>query len=233
MPTQIDLLALSITVLAPTLFWAGYHYYRDRRQPEPWPHTLLAFVAGIAAGWFGQVLYHGLGVLGLWFDPYQLAAGHPLGLLLYSLLGIALVEELAKLLPFLLIIRWLPAFDEPVDGIIYAAFIALGFASYENFYYLEFLSPQEQLARGLSSPLIHCLFASLWGYPLGRAIVAGQPLGIPLTKGLGAAVFVHGIYDFLVFGMAMWPRLLAATVILAVWLWRMHLMERVLPAQQP
>jgi hypothetical protein len=50
MPTEIDPMALSITILAPALFWAGYHYYRDRRRPEPVAQTLLAFASGVAAG---------------------------------------------------------------------------------------------------------------------------------------------------------------------------------------
>ena len=231
MSSEFDVTALLITILVPTLFWAGYHYYRDRSRPEPVGYTFLAFACGIAAGWLGQRLYQGLAIVGVWFDPYQLADSHTLGLLLYSVLGIALLEEFAKLLPFVLVIRWLPAFDEPVDGIIYAAFIALGFASYENFFYLDFLTTSEQLARGLSGSLIHVMFASLWGYPIGRAILAQRSIGSAVAKGLGAAVFVHGIYNFLVFGMALWSRLLAAALILIVWLWRIHLIERVLPSE--
>lgn len=228
---DIDVTAVLITILAPTLFWAGYHYYRDRRQPEPLWQTGLAFATGIAAGWLGQRLYQGLAGIGLWFDPYQLVETDLWGLLLYSIFGIALVEELAKLLPFLLIVRWLPAFDEPVDGIIYAAFIALGFASYESFFYLGFLSTTEQFARGITSPLIHAMFASLWGYPIGRAILARRPLTPAIAKGMAAAIFVHGVYNFLVFGLPLWSRLLAAALILAVWAWRMHLIERVLPRE--
>jgi RsiW-degrading membrane proteinase PrsW (M82 family) len=75
------------------------------------------------------------------------------------------------------------------------------------------------------------MFASLWGYPIGLAIRAKRSTSPAIAKGLGAAVLVHGVYDFLVFGMVLWTRLLAAALILAVWMWRMHLIERVLPSK--
>ena len=226
-----NLTIVALSILMPTLFWVGYHYYRDRRQPEPWQHTGLAFVLGIAAGALGQQCYLALASLGVWYDPVNLAETDLLALLLYSVAGIATIEELAKFVFFLPLIFWLPSFDEPVDGIIYAAFIALGFASFENYHYLGFLSTGEQLARGISGPLIHILFASLWGYPIGRAVVEKRPLLPAIVRGLVAAIFVHGIYDFLVFSMGTGTQLVAAGLILAVWLWRMYLIERVLPAQ--
>lgn len=226
---SISLFSLLITLGVPTLFWAGYHYYRDRRQPEPLLQTGCTFLLGIGAGALGQGMYSALPAVGLWFDPYSLAETNRFGLLLYSVFGIGLIEEFAKFIPFLFLIRWLPAFDEPVDGIIYAAFIALGFASYENFFYLGFLTPSEQLGRGLTGPLIHVMFASLWGYTVGRAWLERRPLAPAVIKGLTAAVFLHGVYNFLIFEMSLWARLLAASIILAIWFWRMRLIERVLP----
>ena len=50
------------------------------------------------------------------------------GLITYAILGIGLIEELAKMIPFVLVIIHLKSFNEPIDGLIYASFIALGFA---------------------------------------------------------------------------------------------------------
>ena len=220
-------------IVAPALFWALYHYYRDRHRPEPVTHTALAFGLGALSGALGQQLYNGLQWLGLWQDPYQLANDSLLGLLAYSVLGIGLVEESAKLLPFLIIAFKLEHFDEPVDGIIYAAFVALGFATYENLFYLDYLSTGEQLARGITGPLVHIMFASLWGYPIGRAILAGRPLMPAVITGLATSAAIHGVYDFLVIGLPAWARVVAAALILAVWLRRMALIEKtLLPAQE-
>jgi len=66
----------------------------------------------------------------------------------------------------------LPAFDEPLDGIIYASFIALGYAAIENYYYLDFLTGLESAARGFAGPVIHILFASIWAHWITRAWLA-------------------------------------------------------------
>ena len=65
-------------------------------------------------------------------------------------------------------------FDEEVDGIIYAAFVGLGFALNENIYYLTMLEGGQAVARSLISPIIHALFASVWGYTYGDTAVAGS-----------------------------------------------------------
>ena len=62
-------------------------------------------------------------------------------------------EEIAKLVPFLLVIRHFPEFDEPIDGLVYAAVVAVGFASVENLLYLAYLPWTEHLARSLASPV--------------------------------------------------------------------------------
>jgi RsiW-degrading membrane proteinase PrsW (M82 family) len=40
------------------------------------------------------------------------------------------------------------AFDEDLDGIIYASFIAMGYATMENLHNLEYLTKNEAIARG-------------------------------------------------------------------------------------
>ncbi len=86
-----------VPVLLPVLFWAGYHYYKDRHLPEPLGHLLLAFVLGIASFWLGKLMYFGLGLVDLRFDAYVLAARNPIGLFFYAVLAIGVIEELAKM----------------------------------------------------------------------------------------------------------------------------------------
>jgi RsiW-degrading membrane proteinase PrsW (M82 family) len=231
---RMSLLATGSAVLFPALLWGVYHHYRDRRRPEPWSHSLLAIVAGIGAGALGQALYRGLAVVGLWRDAYALAADDLPGLLLYSIFGIGFVEELAKLVPFLLLAKCLKNFDERVDGIVYSGLVAVGFAIHENVFYLDFASDAENVARAITGPLVHIVFASLWGYPVGAAIVERKPLLRPMALGLGAAVLVHGTYDFLVLGLPGWARIGAAALVVAVWMRKVHLIEYVLhPRPRP
>ena len=213
-------------VIGPAALWAAYHYFKDRHRPEPLHHLLLAYALGIGAGALGPYAYALLDVVGLRYDAYELAATNTPGLLAYSILGIGLLEESVKFLPFWLVALRLPPFDEPIDGIVYASFIALGFASYENVHYLSFVSGPEALARGVSSPLVHSMFASIWGYTCARAAIAGSRLLPAAAAGLALAALAHGLYDFVTIGLPAWSRPVAAMLILGVWLWRMHLIRR-------
>ena len=44
---QAELLLLPIVL--PVVFWAGYHYHKDRHLPEPPDNLLLCFLLGMLA----------------------------------------------------------------------------------------------------------------------------------------------------------------------------------------
>ena len=141
---------LTLPIILPIVFWSAYHYHKDRHLPEPPLNLLLCFGLGVLAAGLSKAMYIALEPLGLRFDALLLADTSTLGLLTYSLLAIGPIEELAKLIPFIIFVRRFRAFDEPLDGIIYASFIALGYATVENLYYLDFLTPLESVARGFA-----------------------------------------------------------------------------------
>lgn len=213
-------------IAGPTLFWGAYHWYKDRHRPEPAGYLLLSYGLGIAGGVLASQGYHLLDQLGLRYDPFTLAHQNLSALLAYAVFGIGLIEELAKFLPFWLIGIRHHHFDEPIDGIIYASFGALGFASHENLYYLPWMVGWEGLGRGIASPLVHVMFASIWGYAVGRAHCRGRPVLPAAAAGLLLAALVHGVYDFFAIGLPEWAGIGAAGVIAAVWLWRMRLIRR-------
>ena len=220
-----DLMVL-LPVLLPVAFWAVYHYQKDRLLPEPVGMLFLAFVLGMLGVGLSMLLYRALGWVGLRFDAGALADSSPLALLAYALLAIGPIEELSKLLPFALVILRSRYLDERVDGIIYASFIGLGYAAVENWQYLDYLTTAEAYARGFASPVIHMVFASIWGLWMTRAHLAGQPVIAAALKGLLVAAGLHGFYDFIVIlnpGNAL-P--LAAAVILGAWLWRLVVLRR-------
>lgn len=210
-----------LPVILPILFWAAYHYHKDRHLPEPPGHLLLAFLLGVAAFYLGRGFYEALGDLDLRYDAYLLAETSLPGLFAYSMLVIGPFEELAKLIPFLLVILRLKEFDEPVDGIIYASFIALGFGAVENFYYLKFLSGLEAWGRAFVGPVLHIVFASIWGYWVGRAWLCRRKFLLTTLGALAAASVLHGAYDFVVLGFAPEALPVAAALILVVWIWRL------------
>lgn len=214
-----------LPVVIPALFWAGYHYHKDRHLPEPPFNLLLCFGLGLVAALISKGLYRGLEVFDLRYDAVALAADNPVGLFGFALLGIGPIEELAKLLPFLAVVIHLKAFDEPLDGIIYASFIGLGYAAYENVMYLDFLTPLESLARGFASPVVHILFASIWGYIVSRAVLAKRSVLKSALKGFVIASLLHGIYDFLVLLHPVSALPVAAGLIVVLWIWRLLLMR--------
>jgi RsiW-degrading membrane proteinase PrsW (M82 family) len=207
------------------LFWAVYHYHKDRHLPEPVGHLLIAFVLGGLAVYVSSLLYEGLGLIGLRFDAGYLAENSARALLAYSILAIGPVEELAKLLPFLLVVIRFKEFDEPVDGIIYASFIGLGYAAVENWQYLEYLTTVEAIARGFASPVIHMLFASIWGHWIAQAHVAGRSI-LPATLiSVAIAASLHGLYDFIVILNPRHSLPVAALGIIVIWLWRLRVLR--------
>ena len=221
----MEQLLLIAPIAVPVLFWAVYHYYKDRHLPEPLGHLAFTFVLGIAAAWISTALYSGLGFAGLRFDAGYLADTNTWALFAYSLLAIGPIEELAKLLPFLIFVLRFKEFDEPMDGIIYASFIGLGYAAVENWQYRDYLTTTEAMARGFASPVIHMLFASIWGHWIGRAYVAGHSI-VPATLGsLAVAAGLHGLYDFVVILNANFALPIAALLILTLWVWRLKVLR--------
>ena len=218
--------AVIFPLLIPLLFWAAYHYYHDRHRPEPVGNLILCIVLGAGSAYLNRWMYEGLGMLGLRFDALELAMTNLPGLLAYAIFGIGLTEELAKLLPFLLFVLRFRAFDEPMDGIVYGSFLALGFALVENLHFLQFLSGFEAVARGFAGPLVHIVFASVWAYHVGEAHVAGQSTVSAALRWLALTAVLHGIYDFIVLGFSETALLAAAAVIVSVWLWRLWVIRR-------
>ena len=214
-----------LPVLLPIVFWGIYHYHKDRHLPEPVSSLLLAFTLGLVSAALSRVLYAALGWASLRYDAIALADGNTLGLLAYSMLGIGPVEELAKLLPFLLIVLWHPEMDEPIDGIIYASFVALGYAAVENVMYLAYLTPWESAARGFAGPVVHMLFASVWGYTIGCARIRGDSIPRAIATGFVIASGLHGLYDFIVLQKTFNALPIAALLILGLWIWRLRLLE--------
>lgn len=216
---------LLLPIFLPAVFWAAYHMHVDRHLPEPGGHLLLAFALGVGSFFLGMLMYRALGLLGLRFDAFELAQGNLPGLFLFAVFGIGLIEELAKLIPFLFVVLRFREFDEPIDGIIYASFIALGFAAVENLHYLEFLTAGEAYARGFAGPVVHIVFASIWGYYIGRAWLRQRGVAVTVVSSLAVTAFIHGIYDFAVIGLPRPGMAVAAFLIAGLWIWRLFLIR--------
>lgn len=202
-------------VLAGTLFWLEYWDLKDRRQPESRWRLLFAFLLGMVSAGIALLLYSGLDRLDVPLDPTET----PAAAFLVCVGIVGPVEEVSKfLVARFVVFRW-RAFDERVDGFVYAATVALGFAAYENFLYLPSLGWGGQIVRTLCAPLVHTLFAALWGWGTAHALHDVRTPGkrfLWQAGSLAVAAFLHGIYDFALYAGAPPPAI--AGIVLGLWL---------------
>jgi len=211
-------------ILTPAIFWMAYFYFKDRLQPEPFLKIGTSYLLGIGSALVVVQVLRLLPFLGFPDDPSLLMEGQRWGYLFYSIFVTGLIEEFVKFLPFLLFVLNFSAFDEKIDGIIYASMIALGFASYENIQYLVYMDGWELLGRAFASPLTHTIFSSIWGYTAGTARLEKKSLLWPSIMGIGLAALFHGMFNFLTTSSVL--RIGASLLILVIWIWRIRLMER-------
>ena len=211
-------------ILTPAIFWMAYFYFKDRLQPEPFLKTGTAYLLGIGSALVVVQFLRVLPFVGLPDDPSLLMEGQRWGYLFYSICVTGLIEEFFKFLPFLAFVLNFRAFDEKIDGIIYASMIALGFASYENIQYLSYMEGPELLGRAFASPLTHTIFSSIWGYSVGTARLKMRSLLRPSIIGIGLAALFHGMFNFLTTSSVL--RIGSSLLILVIWIWRIRLMER-------
>ena len=180
----------------PALLLLAVVYFSDRRR-EPIPLVLLVFaLGGLGKGvtWYAE--HRASSWTGL--DMTSQVAGNT-GSLLFLFGFAAPMREASKVAAM-----W-PAFrskhfDEPIDGLVYAASAALGFACIENALTLRD-NPLGWIwiARTLVALPAHVFFACLWGYALGRVKRIKRP-GPLFPAAWLLATGAHGLYAHLVYG---------------------------------
>ncbi len=176
--------------MLPGLIWVTYCYCARHSRSQPFALTAQVFIYGCASTVPAAVLQHVLGGGFSRTDPVQATA--------VSFLLIGPTEEFVKMMAV-----WIPvyrslAFREPIDGIVYGATAALGFASIENIIYMRFMGPWVLILRALYATPAHVMFASMWGYSMGVARFQRKRELFTIAKGFLAAALLHGAYNFLV-----------------------------------
>jgi RsiW-degrading membrane proteinase PrsW (M82 family) len=197
--------AALVLPMLPGLVWLFIVYRTDRYEPEPKRVVLATFALGVlstAPALLGELacdrvfpFLHTLDAAdgGGAIDPLQIAAA--------CFFVIGPLEELVKFTAVRAFVYRSPEFNEPLDGIIYAAAAALGFASVENvFYVVDFTGGSLRLnwetlgVRAFLSLPGHVIFATTWGAALGRRKFDPRA---PVVSRLALASLLHGLYDFL------------------------------------
>lgn len=186
-------LALLLIAFAPGIFWLWYFYHRDRYGPEPLIWIFRVFLLGMLMTVPAALAENALSVV--------------LSAIAISVIAAPVVEETLKFLVVRKTVYETPAFNKPIDGIVYATTASLGFATLENLGYV-LLSYQTSLPfaletgalRALLSVPAHALFSSMWGYALGHAKYRPSPeRGLIILKGVLLAIVFHSVFNLLVY----------------------------------
>lgn len=196
---QLSALVTAVYVLAavlPAAFLMRYIYRQDKVEREP-PLLLLSLMGSGVVSALASILLERLGTVLLDLLVTDRSRTY---ILLLSFVVVGAVEEGTKL--FLLKRRtWRhPDFNYRFDGVVYAVFVSLGFAAYENVQYVFSYGLSVALPRALLAVPAHMGFAVFMGAFYGRAKVCenwGDEPGrkINLWVGYLLAVFLHGFYD--------------------------------------
>ncbi len=150
------------------------------------------------------VLFSAVMVFPVWllYDLYEHRLdfslnGEPGNDLLYCIFGIGVIEELIKIVPFLLVLKFTRLIKEPIDYIMYASLSALGFAFVENFLYFREDSMNIIHGRALTASISHMIDSSIIAYGLVLAKFRYKKSQVLFFFAffLLAAV-AHGFYDF-------------------------------------
>jgi RsiW-degrading membrane proteinase PrsW (M82 family) len=185
-----SLILLSIAVL-PVAGLLIFIYFQDKYQKEPIKSLLKAFFGGMLAIAFDVVMVTSI--------EYSIGLIPFLSYTVFydSFLTAALPEELCKFLIFMIFIWRDKNFDEYFDGIVYAAFIGLGFACVENIEYVFMYGFGVGVSRALFAVPGHFLFGVLMGYFLSLAKFTPEKRKHYIFLGLLFAIIAHGLYDWL------------------------------------
>jgi len=138
----------------------------------------------------------------------------------------SLTEELFKYLAFTLLIWRNRNFNELFDGIIYAAYISLGFSAVENFFYVFEYGWGVGALRAFTAVPAHALFGIIMGYYFGLARFNEKKRAKYLWLAILFPVLLHGLYDFFLMSQNEFLMLLFIPFVVYLWIIGFKRMKR-------
>lgn len=181
-----------LLTLVPGFIVVAAFVWLDRVEPEPLSERVHAFLWGATFAALVGSIVNDLVVVLLGYE-WALVLSAPVGEEVLKGLGVLVAVRRRRLL------SWF-------DGVVYAGFVAAGFAMVENALYFFDAAQTGQLpavfiGRGLATPFAHPLFTIFTGISLGRYAVSrsplallGLPIAIALHAGWNAASLLGDLY---------------------------------------
>lgn len=182
---------LLLLAVAPGLAIVLFIHLKDKHEPEPLMLLLLGVVCGVVS------FFVSLEIGKLLHAYANIDSTDIIDQFIRAFIFVGLLEESAKFL-FLrgILYRY---FDEPLDGIVYAVMVAMGFATAENIVYVIQGGGGTAIVRMFTAVPAHGVFAVIMGFFLGEAKAFPTSSGLYHILAIAFATFAHGFYDYFLF----------------------------------
>ena len=196
LPSMWILGVYTLAAVLPAAFLLIYVYQHDRVEREPAGLLLSLLWKGVLAALCSIVLE----TIGQILLGWLVTPGTFLHTVLTAFVVVAAVEEGTKFF-FLKQRTWYDYnFNYRFDAIVYAVFVSLGFAAFENIKYVFHFGLSVALPRAFLSIPGHMAFAVFMGVYYGRAKMREsrghrRAARADLVMAYAAAVLLHGFYD--------------------------------------
>jgi RsiW-degrading membrane proteinase PrsW (M82 family) len=182
-------------LIALFIAWIWVDYYRliDIFDRNHWGYVIAVFFMGAASTLLVGPANE------LFITPFGFELnGHFINDFLYCTFGIGMVEEVSKIVPFLIVHKFLRShLREPIDYITFVAISALGFSAAENVQYFTSYGSHLIDSRSILCSVGHMFFTSIFAY--GFILLTFHPKyknPFLLVLTLLLASLSHGLYDF-------------------------------------
>jgi RsiW-degrading membrane proteinase PrsW (M82 family) len=199
---MIPFLLAVVLSFGPAFGYAAIVYWLDRFEKEPARLLVGAFLWGALVATFGAII---------WTSVLELGIGALVGNDVAGFAGTTLlapiVEEVLKGLAVAIILVAFPhEFDSVLDGMVYGAITALGFAATENVLYLYFLGYQDGGMGEMIALFVLRVILGGWGHAVytaftGIGLAIGRLRGDAVSRvvfplaGLVVAIFLHALHN--------------------------------------
>ena len=199
----MDFLITVGAVALGTGLWLWVLRRYDRIEPEGLRFLVrVAIFGGLASVVVAALLNEASSnLLGVRADLFENTQAVGVGRLLVFCLLVGISEEVTKAVAAVYATRRFGDLNEPVDAMIYAMTVGLGFAAFENALYATRFGNEVLLVRFLWPVPAHMAYAALWGHGLAMArfVFPERNRARVMAPTVAAAALIHALTNFLLF----------------------------------
>ena len=179
------------SLLAASVFPLLFLYFLikiDVFETESFKDIIYVFLFGLVISFFLCIPY--VIFREVLFDNYATN-------LFVCFIAVALPEEIIKIIPFLLVLKYRKFVNEPIDFLIYSSASALGFAFYENINYIIGYSETGNIVaiRSFLPSVMHMVVSSIFSFGIFLYLKSKKIKFI--FVGLILASLIHAVYNTL------------------------------------